>query len=456
MRLKRLELYGYKSFATRTVFEFGDGITAVVGPNGSGKSNVADAIRWVMGEQSYRMLRAQTTEDMIFAGSSRRARLGMAEVIITLDNADGWLPIDYSEVTIGRRAHRSGENEYLLNGQRVRYRDVLELLESGGRARSSYTVLGQGMVDAALALRPEARRVLFEDAAGIAPLLRKREEALERIAETQRNLQRVADILSEIQPRAARLRRQAERAEEYLVLSHDLQELQRIWFGYQWQNSTRQVNESVQRVKDAQERMQAQRAYAREVEAKHAALLEEQAQARQASEALAAQQAALRADGETRRRELAVAAERLKLYGEQADALAAEGSAFSARREIVQSEIERAAAELAEQESGVAGAQSELQGVRAELARVGAARTTHEKQASGLQGRLTQLVGAASDQRARLEQTRERRTALAADRDSTQAALVDLDARNACCGTRRGRAYGAGAGGAPASGRERG
>ena len=128
MRLKRLLLQGYKTFATKTEFVFDDGITAVVGPNGSGKSNIADAVRWVLGEQSYSALRGKRTTDMIFAGSQSRARAGMAQAILTLDNSEGWLPIDYSEVEIGRRAYRSGENEYILNGQKVRLKDVLDLL----------------------------------------------------------------------------------------------------------------------------------------------------------------------------------------------------------------------------------------------------------------------------------------------------------------------------------------
>ena len=234
MRLKALSLHGYKSFASRCTFTFADGVTAVVGPNGSGKSNVADAIRWVLGEQSYRSMRARTTEDMIFAGSRQRPRLGMAEALITLDNTDHWLPVDYSEVTIGRRAYRSGENEYLLNDSRVRYRDILDLLGAAGLSRTTYTVIGQGMVDAALALRPEARRVLFEEAAGISPQLRKRSETLDRISETERNLERVADILSELGPRVDGLRRQAERAEEHRLLEQDLNELLRIWYGHRW------------------------------------------------------------------------------------------------------------------------------------------------------------------------------------------------------------------------------
>ncbi|HSM25859.1 MAG TPA: AAA family ATPase, partial [Anaerolineaceae bacterium] len=133
-RLKSLELQGYKTFASKTNFEFPGKITVVVGPNGSGKSNIADAIRWVLGEQSYRMLRGRRTEDMIFAGSESRSRAGMASSTITFNNEDGWLPIDYSEVTVARRAYRDGQNEYLLNGQRIRLRDIQELLAQSGLA----------------------------------------------------------------------------------------------------------------------------------------------------------------------------------------------------------------------------------------------------------------------------------------------------------------------------------
>src|SRR5690606_6623517 len=143
MRLKQITLQGYKTFASKTVFDFEEGITAIVGPNGSGKSNIADALRWVLGEQSYRTLRGRRSTDMIFAGSHTRPRAGMAQAILTLDNSDGWLPIDYTEVEIGRRVYRSGENEYLLNGQKVRLRDLQELLATSGLAERTYTLIGQ-------------------------------------------------------------------------------------------------------------------------------------------------------------------------------------------------------------------------------------------------------------------------------------------------------------------------
>ena len=243
MRLKRLLLQGYKTFATKTEFVFDDGITAVVGPNGSGKSNIADAVRWVLGEQSYSALRGKRTTDMIFAGSQSRARAGMAQAILTLDNSEGWLPIDYSEVEIGRRAYRSGENEYLLNGQKMRLRDVQELLSTSGLAERAYAIIGQGLIDQALSLRPEERRALFEEAAGISHYKLKRAETLRRLTETQHNLERLHDILSEIKPRLRSLAQQASRARNYEQVEADLRHLLRIWYGFQWQGIRRRLRE---------------------------------------------------------------------------------------------------------------------------------------------------------------------------------------------------------------------
>lgn len=212
VRLKRLELQGFKTFASRTLLEFDHGITAIVGPNGSGKSNIADAVRWVLGEQSLRALRSRKSEDVIFAGSKRRPPVGMAEVHLTLDNHDGLLPLDFAEVTITRRLYRSGESEYLLNRSRVRLRDIQDLLARADIGQNSHTVIGQGMVDHALALRPEERRVLLEEAAGIRQYYARRDEAEARLAETVANATRASDLLAELEPRVEALREQAERA----------------------------------------------------------------------------------------------------------------------------------------------------------------------------------------------------------------------------------------------------
>ncbi len=234
MYLKRLEMLGFKSFATRTLLEFSPGITAVLGPNGAGKSNVADSMRWVLGEQSMRQLRGKKSDDIIFAGASGRAALGMAEVSLTLDNSTGWVPSDYSEITVTRRSYRSGENEYLINKQKVRLKDVLLLLAQARIGHDSYTVVGQGSIDAALSLRAEERRGLFEDAAGIRPFQVQRADAENRLKQTEQNLERLRDIVNEIEPRLAPLAEQARRAAEYIQINGELQEVVSTWYALQW------------------------------------------------------------------------------------------------------------------------------------------------------------------------------------------------------------------------------
>ncbi|MBX7215212.1 MAG: AAA family ATPase, partial [Thermoflexales bacterium] len=233
MHLKKVTLTGYKTFATRQAFEFGSGITAVIGPNGSGKSNVADGVRWALGEQSFSLLRGKRTDDMIFSGSAKRPRASLAEVLLTFDNSDGFFPIEFSEIEIGRRAYRDGANEYLLNGNRVRLRDIVDLLGHTGLAERTYTVIGQGLVDNALAQKPEERRALFEEAAGIGVYRDRREDALRKLEETRGNLQRARDILAEIAPRLQQLERQAHRARQYTTLSAELESLTKAWFGIQ-------------------------------------------------------------------------------------------------------------------------------------------------------------------------------------------------------------------------------
>lgn len=234
LRLKSLELHGYKTFASRTGFEFPGMITAIVGPNGSGKSNVTDGLRWVLGEQSYSLLRGKKTEDMIFTGSDQRPRAGMAACTIIFDNSNGWLPIEFSEVAITRRAYRDGQNEYLLNGQRVRLKDISELLAQSGLSERTYSIIGQGLIDNSLALRPEERRKLFEEAAGIGLYRGRRVESINRLENTRRNMERVKDILAELEPRINILEKQAKKAEDYERIKADLRLVLREWYGYHW------------------------------------------------------------------------------------------------------------------------------------------------------------------------------------------------------------------------------
>jgi chromosome segregation protein len=208
-RLLALRLQGFKSFGERTAVEFGPGISAVVGPNGSGKSNLADALRWALGEQG-RALRLRKSEDVIFAGSEKRSALGMADVTLVFGNSDRLLPIDFETVELGRRLFRSGENDYLLNKQRVRLKDLVDLLDSAHLADNAFLFIGQGMVDQALALRPEERRPLFEEVAGVRRHERRKSKAEDQLAEAEANLARVEDVLAELRPQARRLGAQAE------------------------------------------------------------------------------------------------------------------------------------------------------------------------------------------------------------------------------------------------------
>ncbi len=256
LRLKSLELQGYKTFASKTVFEFASGITAIVGPNGSGKSNVADSLRWVLGEQSYALLRGKKTEDMIFNGSEHRSRASMASAHILFDNSNGWLPVDFTEVAMTRRAYRDGHNDYLLNDQQVRLRDLNELLAASGLADRTYTILGQGLVDASLALKAEDRRRLFEEAAGVGLYRSRREEALKRLETTMRNLERVLDIMSELEPRLRSLERQAKRSIEYSRAQADLKVILREWYGYHWHRAQQELTDTREVVRVQELRVQ--------------------------------------------------------------------------------------------------------------------------------------------------------------------------------------------------------
>ncbi|MGB2695550.1 MAG: chromosome segregation protein SMC [Dehalococcoidia bacterium] len=237
MYVKRLEIQGFKSFASVTPFTFGTGVTCVVGPNGSGKTNVADAIRWVLGEHASRIIRARKTEDVVFSGSAKRPALGMAEVRLTLDNSDGWLGIEYEEVVVSRRAYRSGENEYYINQSRVRLKDVTELFLKAQVGQNSYAFMGQGLVEEVLTLRPEERRSLIEEAADVRLHRSKLDEARNRLSATRDNLERVSMIVREIEPRLRQLERQAGRAEKHAKLSAELSEALHTLFNQQWQEA---------------------------------------------------------------------------------------------------------------------------------------------------------------------------------------------------------------------------
>ena len=214
MYLKALEIQGFKSFPDKTVLNFGEDITAIVGPNGSGKSNVSDAIRWVMGEQSSKSLRGAKMEDVIFGGTQKRAAVGYAEATLVLDNQAGQLRIETPEVAITRRYYRSGESEYFINRQSARLRDINELLMDTGLGKEGYSNIGQGKVDEILALKSTDRREVFEEAAGISKYRHRKEETERRLANTEDNLLRIGDKISELELQVEPLREQAEKAKK--------------------------------------------------------------------------------------------------------------------------------------------------------------------------------------------------------------------------------------------------
>ena len=224
MYLKTLTLRGFKSFASATTLRFEPGITCVVGPNGSGKSNVVDALSWVMGEQGVKPLRGGKMEDVVFAGTSSRPPLGRAEVTLTIDNTDGALPIDYTEVTISRLLFRSGQSEYFINGNQCRLLDVAELLSDSGLGREMHVIVGQGHLDDVLQAGPEARRALIEEAAGVLKHRRRKEKALRKLEAMQANLTRLVDLTGELRRRLGPLGRQAALARRAAAIQADLRD----------------------------------------------------------------------------------------------------------------------------------------------------------------------------------------------------------------------------------------
>lgn len=226
MRLKKLEVYGFKSFAEKTQVVFENGITGIVGPNGCGKSNISDAVRWVLGEQSARLLRGTKMEDVIFNGTEKRRRLSYCEVTLLFENEDRALPIDFSEVAITRRVYRSGESEYQINKAPCRLRDVVDLFRDTGIGKEGYSLIGQGRIDEILSAKSEDRRLVFEEAAGIMKYKVRRNDAERRLENTRQNLTRVEDILSELESRIEPLRLQSEAAREYLQLREELKTLE--------------------------------------------------------------------------------------------------------------------------------------------------------------------------------------------------------------------------------------
>lgn len=271
MYLKRLEIQGFKSFAKKTTLEFGQGITAIVGPNGSGKSNTADCLRWVLGEQSAKLMRGKKSEDVIFAGSDKKGRAGFAEVIATFDNRDHKIPLDAAEVSIGRRITRSGESEYLINGARVRLLDIVDLVLRSNIGTSRYTVIGQGTIDQMILAGPSEIKNLIDEASGVKTYYLKRERTLRRLEQTAQNLMRAEDLLKELEPRVKSLRRQAKRMEARAEIETELKTYLQEHLGTQWWGLSDQIGSLNVKLQD----LTAQRAKVEQQMSGHLAKIEE-------------------------------------------------------------------------------------------------------------------------------------------------------------------------------------
>lgn len=226
MYFKQIELVGFKSFADRTIIRLEPGVTAVVGPNGCGKSNILDAVRWALGEQRAKALRGGHMQDVIFNGTDERAPTGMAEVSLTFDNTDSRLPVDFAEVQVTRRIYRSGESEYLLNNAPCRLRDVQELFMDTGIGTNAYSLIGQGKIDMVLSSKPEDRRFLFEEAAGIIKYKSRKRIAMRRLDSAHQNLLRLGDIVAEVERQCRSLKRQVNAAIRYRELSESLRDFE--------------------------------------------------------------------------------------------------------------------------------------------------------------------------------------------------------------------------------------
>lgn len=412
MLIKRVVIQGFKTFANRTELLFDPGVTAVVGPNGSGKSNIVDAVRWCLGEQSFSLLRSKKTSDIIFSGSDKKARLGMAQVSLTLDNSGGEIPIDFGEVEVTRRAYRDGDNEYLINGQRVRLQDVAELLAQTGLGKRTYAVVGQGLIDRVLSLAPEERRSLFEEAAGITGYQMKRGATLQRLEATQLNLSRVQDIITELTPRLKQLQRQAERAREREQLATDLRSLLRDWYGYRWHATLRHMAQSKASEEQLRGIVQTRQAALTAVGERITALRGEQASLRITLGALHKESSAFHQQAEATGRELAVSSERLRqLQARQEEAqreltpLRLEQATLEQRVGELNSALVTAQADHAQRQQAVEQIQMTVNQRQQE-------RTALQTQVEGARRTLIQLQNRLVDYASRLTQLQERRHTL--------------------------------------------
>lgn len=275
MRLKSLEISGFKSFANKVIFSFPANITAVVGPNGSGKSNVADAIRWVLGERDLKGLRVKKSEDIIFGGTPKKAKMSLAQVILKLDNRDRKIPVDFEEIEIARRLNRAGESEYLINGSQVRLKDLIELLAKAKIGYSGITIVNQGLADSIIKASPKERRSMIEENLGLREFQLKKGEATRKLVSTTNNLEKTKSLVDELLPHLRSLRRQVSRWEKREEISDKLKLTEKVFFGSQFKNIFQSEDSLNKKLKDLKEKVGGQESILVDLEKKFEKLEEE-------------------------------------------------------------------------------------------------------------------------------------------------------------------------------------
>lgn len=399
MYLKGIEVSGFKSFARKTEFHFQDGITGIVGPNGSGKSNVADAMRWVLGEQSAKQLRSSNMQDVIFAGTENRRAQGYAYVNIVFDNSDHRLPIDYDEVTIGRRVYRSGESEYLINSSACRLKDIQELFYDTGIGKEGYSIIGQGQIDRILSGKPEDRRELFDEAAGIVKFKKRKNEALSRLAKEEESLVRINDILLELTRQEGPLKNQAEKARAYIKYHDELRICDVNDYLAEAQESRTQLSSLTEKLGISQKQLSEVRSQADSVKERYSLLSESFVSLSRELEELRREQEEAKETSREKRSRIAVLKEQISseqnrsaLFQQQEEAAGEKQRAGQEEEMRLSCELARLEQEEEETETAFSGLQSRIAEISEKLEMAERGRTSSQEKETELTRRKSDLL----------------------------------------------------------------
>ncbi|NPV71202.1 MAG: chromosome segregation protein SMC [Firmicutes bacterium] len=416
MFLKRVEMYGFKSFPDKVDLEFDPGVAVIVGPNGSGKSNVADAIRWVLGEQSARAVRGSRMEDVIFAGNHKRKPLSIAEVSITFDNSDGLLPLDFSEVTVTRRVLRDGESEYYVNKKACRLKDIAEWFADTGVGRDSFSVLAQGRVDEILLVKPEERRAIFEEVAGIVKFRNRKREAIRKLEETEEGLVRLGDIIQEVERQLGPLKEQEEKARRHLDLRNRLMSLQVGVYLTQIQGARMSLQATMKRI----EGLKGKRAEAEEallgLEACIEKLKAAEQQAAAAVTALKDRISACEIEGSRLDEQIKTGQERLNDVRASMESLVKESSTLDEQIKALAAEVEARSADAAAAAGALAGEAAALADAELNLGVLNRAAVKAEEDLERRKGELIEALNALSSRRNEAAEIRLRSEGLAREK----------------------------------------